>query len=314
MNRVASIFTLSVVACLGLNQVARAVTVTGASSFDGTALVVPASGVNGGDAIRLGSLGDLSNYPPNPPESTPSLTTGGVTWVPQTPVTFSNITTIQATFKGLSGHIGGGSPRFSLFFDWNNNGVLDDGYETSGASHLFALMGSNAHSFQDPFTGDWETTANFVGTPDASWEIDQLSNGGYPYVSYDQALAHASNQSGQTIGDLVGNLRVMAISLVVDGGWNMPVGTEQQILLDNVLIEGFTPDVVPTDSLATASFDPQTDAPPGTHFFQETLQANPLPLQNPGPGAVPEPISAVLLLPALAGLAWFALRRTAGNA
>lgn len=288
---------------LTLHGPAAGQVLTGSSSFDGTAAIAPGDGEFGDDAIRITSQGVLP---------IPNLTYGNVYWTPQTPIYFSQLTKLEARFKGESGMIAGGSPRFTLYFDWNDNGLLDPVYETDGLSHLFGLWGGESGNFQTNFTGGWQSTVNFVDSAinQNFWEVIQLRASGAvpPYADYNDALASAVKtqaindvnvwfdpdlSAGATIGDVLNRVRILQIAVAVDGGWAIAPGNgsvAQEILLQSVLIEGYTPDTEEGGgtSFTGNAFGPlqgtNNDAPLGYVAFSELLVAN-----------VPEPASLALL-------------------
>src|SRR5690349_9672994 len=105
--------------------------VTGVSSLSTHATIATGAGETPGtDAVRLLSQGPLP-YGGGSPAGFGS----SVDWVPSTDFTFSQLTTLRASYKSEVGTFGGGGPRFSIFFDWNNNGTLDDD-EINGSNHM----------------------------------------------------------------------------------------------------------------------------------------------------------------------------------
>jgi hypothetical protein len=131
---------------------------------------------------------------------------GGIAWEPKKDLTFSDIKKLSAD---INGDYAGGSPRFQI------NVLLPDG----SVKNVFVYLGEDP-SFIGTTDG-WEKSGNLIGSTDLRWDTSQV--GGTFYDDYAGAV------------DLVGDLPVVGIQLVVDGGWFFPNGI-QTVLVDNVRV------------------------------------------------------------------------------
>jgi len=130
---------------------------------------------------------------------------------------FKDISKLSAWFNVTATDCGGGSPRFSIAIDMNGDGTFTQ--PTDG--HVFVYFGPYPNFYDCPF--GWQSTGNLIGNTDLRFDLSQV--GGPWYGSYADALA------------LLGNKRVLYISLNVDSGWwlaRFPRG--QVVQFDNIWI------------------------------------------------------------------------------
>jgi hypothetical protein len=128
--------------------------------------------------------------------------------------TFGGLTTLSTDYLVRQGACGGGSPRFQIGLDTNNDGVRN--------GSVFVYLG-DAPSFScSNAAGVWQSTGNLIGNGDLRFDTSQL--GGTFYDSYAHAVA------------AYGAAKVTSISLVADGGW--AVGGVQDILVDDPVVNG----------------------------------------------------------------------------
>lgn len=145
----------------------------------------------------------------NPAPCNFTVTASGIDYAPRSGFTFAQIQRFSADFNVNAGDCGGGSPRFEIAIDRNNDGVFD--------GNIFVYFGP-APNFTDCRLG-WQSTGNVIGSTDPGrW--DSTSFPGGPLGTYADTLAFVG-----------GNTRVLAIQVVVDGGWTRPRG--QAVDVDN---------------------------------------------------------------------------------
>jgi len=100
---------------------------------------------------------------------------------------------------------GGGSPRFALAIDMDDDGIFDP-YVGDGWAFVYVLE-QYPYFYGDPT--DWLNTGNLIGSTAGIYDITQFG-GPSGYSDYAGALA------------LLNGKRVLAVMLVVDGGWFDP--------------------------------------------------------------------------------------------
>ena len=146
--------------------------------------------------------------PSCPPYTDPPLSYGAVDVHLTTPMPFSSLTLLSATFTDSLGGAHGGSPRLSL-------GIFDG----SATHYLHILLGTSG-SFNDSDPTAFTTAYsgfNVIGNNDTG-RYDNSQFGGSPFTNYNSALA------------LLGTLNVVDIFFVVDGGW----GGTQHLTLNSI--------------------------------------------------------------------------------
>jgi hypothetical protein len=137
-------------------------------------------------------------------------TASTVSWVNftlDTPVTFGQMTSLDAVFTSNWGLTGGGSPRLVLNF--SNGGEMNILLGTApnyndGVLSLNTYSGVNLIGNNDP--GRYDTSNDGLGN-------------GNPWTTYTDALGQA------------GNLEVTSITFAVDGGWSTGY---QNVTLDSI--------------------------------------------------------------------------------
>jgi hypothetical protein len=126
--------------------------------------------------------------------------------------TFGGLNTLSTDYFVRQGNCGGGSPRFQIGLDTDNDGARN--------GSVFVYIG-DAPSFScSNAAGVWQTTGNLIGNGDLRFDTSQL--GGTFYDSYAHALA------------AYGAAKITSISLVADGGW--AVGGVQDVLVDDPIV------------------------------------------------------------------------------
>ena len=145
---------------------------------------------------------------------------GGVEFDPSAAPKFSKLHTLSADFRALEGGVGGGSPRFSIGLDMNNNGQWDEGID----ANIFAYFGPVETGFHQPTSDQWENTGNLIGTPENRWDLNQIGSTRY-YDDYATALSMA------------GNKKILYIYLVIDSGW---LFGDQVVQVNNITVNDST--------------------------------------------------------------------------
>ncbi len=145
-----------------------------------------------------------------------TFTYGGIQFQqPNRKLIFKKIHYLATDYLFKEGDCAGGAPRFSIAIDMNGDGDFtqpEDG-------HVFVYLGE-APNWDNCGTG-WQNTDNLLTSPDSRFDTTQV--GGTFYDTYANALA------------LVGDKRVVYVSLDLDGGWL----DYQDVLFDNVVVNNF---------------------------------------------------------------------------
>ena len=137
------------------------------------------------------------------------ITQSGIDYTPNPTLKFNQLTHLSTDFRIDGGDCGGGSPRFEISLDKNNDGVSD--------GNLFVYLGWTSN-FDNCIWG-WQPTLNVIDNPYPHPRYDLTEFGGSYFVTYADALA------------LLGDYNVLRVRLVVDGGWTTPRG--QAVDVDN---------------------------------------------------------------------------------
>jgi hypothetical protein len=197
--------------------------VNAASTLFGEASIVP--GGNPGTALQTVSDND------------PGF--GGASFNDANGILFSALSALSTDYNVTDDDCGGGSPRFQIKIDENDNNV-DDG---ASDGSIWVYIGPSP-SFTDCATG-WQSSGNLVGNNDAGrWSSENV--GGVNSGTYAQALAAA------------GTHKILGISLVIDSSWSAAATNgdgEQTILFDNTNINGNIYDyTLPTHTVTIAKY------------------------------------------------------------
>lgn len=135
--------------------------------------------------------------------------------VPAGITTLADLTTLSTDFNVTDDDCGGGSPRFQVRIDYDNDGVV-----SAGDANVFVYLGPSPN-YIGCTPNTWVLSGNLVTDPNSRWDTSQV--GGTFYDTYATAVT------------LTAGLDVLRISLVVDSSWMFADG-EQTILVDNVTI------------------------------------------------------------------------------
>lgn len=166
-----------------------------------------ASIVVGGNPGNAAQIRSDATVPPN---------FGGVRFdVPAGIITLADLTTLSTDFNVTDDDCGGGSPRFQVRIDYDNDGVV-----SAGDANIFVYPGPYP-SYTGCTPNTWVPSGNLVTDPNPVWDTGQV--GGTFYDTYANAVT------------LTAGLDVLRISLVVDSSWMFGDG-EQTVLVDNVMI------------------------------------------------------------------------------
>lgn len=187
-----------------------AAAVVGVCSFAVTAFAASTSYSLFGDATDLGG-GTVQLT------SDASVAPGyaGMSFSVPSGLTFANLQTLSTDYNVTDDDCGGGSPRFSISLDTNNDGVSD--------GHIFAYLGPQP-SYSGCAQNTWLSSGNLL---DGSHSVDTSQLGGTFYDTEANAVAN------------YGSAKVLSVSLVVDGSWAFADG-EQTILVRNAVVNGAT--------------------------------------------------------------------------
>jgi hypothetical protein len=163
-----------------------------------------------GSATGTGPWDITSQCTPSCPPYT-NLSTGDVAIHLTTPILFSSLATLSASFTDIAGGAEGGAPRFSLQFG------------SSGYLHI--LLGTSPN-FNDSDPAAFTTAYsdfNVIGNEDTG-RYDDSQFGGSPFTTYSHALG------------LLGGLSVTDIFFVLDGGWG--ANGMQHLTLNSIDVNG----------------------------------------------------------------------------
>jgi hypothetical protein len=154
-------------------------------------------------------------------ESSATVPFSGISFDDANGMTLADLATLSTDYNVTDDDCGGGSPRFQIRLDENNNGISD-----VGDGNVFVHIGPSP-SFTDCATG-WQSTGNLVGTTDTG-RVDSSQVGGSTFGTWADAETAA------------GGLNILSISLVADGSWSAQATNgdgEQTIWVDNTNIDG----------------------------------------------------------------------------
>lgn len=149
---------------------------------------------------------------------------GGIGFEVPEGTTFADLTTLSTDYNVTDDDCGGGSPRFQLNVDTNDDGTSD--------GNIWVYLGPSPN-FTDCPAG-WQTSGNLIGNADAG-RYDFTSLGG-PLGTYADAPVDVLNG------------KILGIQLVIDSSWSADATNadgEQTVLFDNVTINGDVYDFEP---------------------------------------------------------------------
>ncbi len=134
------------------------------------------------------------------------VTGGGLRYIPTASLYFQDIYKLSTYWKAVTDW-GGGSPRFYLAIDMDNDGDFEPHYANpeSPDGYAFAYILQKFPAFYGGPTG-WLDTGNLIGATTGIWDTTQFG-GPSGYTNYAGALSLFSGK------------RVVEIQIVVDGGW-----------------------------------------------------------------------------------------------
>jgi hypothetical protein len=138
---------------------------------------------------------------------------GYIRYKPDTPFALNNLTNLSTDFNMVQGPFTGGSPRFDIGLDFNNDGAFD----WTNDRLIYAYWGTQPWGGGTPPTG-WTNTGNFMGT--SLWGDITFFDGNTQYT-----LAG--------LNTAFGNLNVMRVYVSLDSGW---AGNSQILDIDNFTV------------------------------------------------------------------------------
>jgi hypothetical protein len=129
-------------------------------------------------------------------------------------LTLAEVTDLSTDFLVKEGDCAGGSPRFQLSLDTDDDGDHD--------GNVFVYLGPWPNYTGCPLNV-WESSGNLVEDADPRWDTSQI--GGTFYDTYENAV------------ELAGGATVLDVSLVVDSGWAL-AGQRQVVCVDDAEVNG----------------------------------------------------------------------------
>lgn len=127
----------------------------------------------------------------------------------------SGLTQLSTDYNVTDDNCGGGSPRFSIRVDSDNDNVASE-----GDKRVFVYLGAHPN-YNTCTPNTWTASGNLVSAVNPVWDTSQV--GGTFYDTY----ANASTLTSAN--------EILGISLVTDAGWSQGDG-EQTVLFDNVTV------------------------------------------------------------------------------
>ena len=152
---------------------------------------------------------------------------------------FSYINTLKADYEFTVGNCGGGSLRWSVTLDINNDNHIVD--EDTGANlglfndrSIFIYYGGYPSFDNCTSGGSDQSGVNMIGLADLRYDSTQL--GGSFYGTYEEALSRVAGAGGSDPQP-----RVASVTLALDSGWQNEPG--QRLTLGNAWVNNnqFTP-------------------------------------------------------------------------
>ena len=132
-------------------------------------------------------------------------------------MTLPDLGSLSTDFNVTDDDCYGGSPRFQLRIDNDNDGVI-----SAGDKNIFVYLGPHP-SFSGCTPNTWTSSGELIGIAQTRYDTSQL--GGTFYDTHANALV------------LAGSKELLRVSIVVDSNWGFLDG-EQTILVDNLNIDG----------------------------------------------------------------------------
>jgi len=115
--------------------------------------------------------------------------------------------------------------------------------QADGNLFIYAA-GSGLPPWQESWPTGWTSTGNVIGASQPMYDTSQVGGGGAGSdgVTYANSLTTVWNGPGPNDGKELQDIQVVAIGIVVDGGWvDGPDGYLQQMLIDGITYSGITP-------------------------------------------------------------------------
>ncbi len=139
---------------------------------------------------------------------------GAAVWEQSGAMTFADITSLSADYMMTIGCFAGGSPRFAVGLDSNNDDVVD--------GHVFVYWGTLPNYTDCPTLSVWHNTGNLITAGDNRFDLGQFA--GPFYGSHAQALT------------AVGTYDVEYVLIALDASWSQ----DQEMWIDHVTIGSTT--------------------------------------------------------------------------
>lgn len=158
---------------------------------------------------------------------------GGISFDDANGTSISGLTNLSTDYNVTNDDCSGGSPRFSVTVDFDNDNTL-----SAGDKNVFVYLGPHP-SFTGCTPNTMVSSGNLTTSPDSRWDTSQV--GGTFYDTFANAsLLTSANE-------------ILEINLVVDSGWAF-ADSEQTVLFDNVAINStvynFDPSPTPSPTIS----------------------------------------------------------------
>jgi hypothetical protein len=150
-----------------------------------------------------------------------------LSFVPGSSLFFNDISLLKADYAFTTGDCHGGSLRWAVTFDINDDNFTDFENGTFNDRSLFIYYGGYPN-FTDCTSGaNNQSGVNMIGLSDLRYDTSQL--GGTFYDTYEHAKELVGGQGGS---EPVPALRVASVSLQLDSGW----AGDQRVNLNNAQV------------------------------------------------------------------------------
>jgi hypothetical protein len=137
-----------------------------------------------------------------------------LSFMPGSSMTFNDISVLKANYAFTTGNCGGGSLRWAVTFDINNDNDTDPENGSFNDRSIFIYYGGYPN-FTDCTSGaNNQSGVNMIGLSDLRYDTSQV--GGTFYDTYANAQALVGGSGG---AEPVPAMRVVSVTLALDSGW-----------------------------------------------------------------------------------------------
>jgi hypothetical protein len=150
-----------------------------------------------------------------------------LTFTPSSSMTFNDISLLKANYAFTTGDCHGGSLRWAVTFDINDDNSTDFENGTFNDRSIFIYYGGYPNFTECTSGANNQSGVNMIGLSDLRYDTSQL--GGTFYDTYAHAMELVSGQGG---AEPVPALHVAGVTLALDSGW----GGDQRVNLSGAQV------------------------------------------------------------------------------